>query len=135
MEDIDESDTDCSNRSAFVTPAFWDRCQEQNPTSYDLKSPNGRIQIRIQTGERLAYDVLVSGKTVLRNSTLSMDIDHKTLGLNPGVKSAKRGQVDREIKSPVPQKSAKIRENYKELRLEMDGNYAVVSDGSVSGWC
>jgi alpha-glucosidase len=98
----------------------------QQSSSYDLQSPNGHVQIRIQTGERLTYDVLVNGNPLLRSSTLSIDIDHKTLGLKPQVKSAKPVAVDREIQSPVPQKSAKIRENYKELRLEMEGDYRIV---------
>jgi alpha-glucosidase len=98
---------------------------EQSP-GYDLQSPNGRVQIRIQTGERLTYDVLVNGKTVLRNCRLSIDIDRKTLGLNPKVKAAEPSAIDREIEPVVRQKFAKVRENYKELRLEMEGNYAIV---------
>jgi alpha-glucosidase len=102
------------------------RTQAKALTTHDLSSPNGRIQIKIQTGERITYDVLVAGKPVLQNSTLSIDIDHITLGLNPVVKASKTNAVDREIVSPVPQKSARIHEAYKELRLEMEGNYAVV---------
>jgi len=94
--------------------------------SYVLSSPNGKIQIKLQTGERITYDVLVAGKPVLQNSTLSIDIDHTTLGLNPVVKANKTNSVDRYIVSPVPQKSARIHEAYKELRLEMEGNYAIV---------
>src|SRR5258705_12753357 len=98
----------------------------QQPKGYDLQSPNGKIQIRIQTGERLTYDILVNGKMVLRNCRMSIDIDRKTLGLNPKVKAAKPGGIDREIEPVVRQKFAKVRENYKELRLEMEGNYAIV---------
>ncbi len=94
-------------------------------TTHDLLSPNGRIQIRIQTGERLTYDVIVNGKTLLHNCTLSIDIDHKRYGLNPKITASKPSAVDREIQTVVPQKSATIREDYKELRLEMEGNYAV----------
>jgi alpha-glucosidase len=98
----------------------------QQPKGYDLQSPNGKIQIRIQTGERLTYDIMVNGKMVLRNCRLSIDIDRKTLGLNPKVKAAKPGAIDQEIEPVVRQKFAKVRENYKELRLEMEGNYAIV---------
>lgn len=95
-------------------------------SSYELQSPNGHNKVRIQAGEHLTYDVLVNDKIVLGSSSLSIDVDHNTLGLNPVIKSAKPSSVDRELVSPVPQKSAKIRENYSELRLEMSGNYAVV---------
>jgi len=95
-------------------------------TSYALSSPNSHIQLNIQTGDRLTYDVLVNGKTVINKATLSIDIDHTTLGLNPKVTASKPGSVDREISCPIPHKAAKIRETYKEVRLEMAGNYAVV---------
>ena len=82
----------------------------QNPSSHNLTSPNGHIQLNIQTGERLTYDVLVNGKPVASKSTLSIDIDHTTLGLNPRVTASKPGSVDREISCPVPHKAAKLRE-------------------------
>jgi alpha-glucosidase len=95
-------------------------------TSYDLSSPNGHIQIKIQAGERITYDIVVNSKTVIRNATLSLDIDHANLGANPKVNGTKNDSVARDIQCPVPQKSAKIHEAYTEVRLEMAGNYAVV---------
>jgi len=102
------------------------RTQATAFSTFDLSSPNGRVQVKIQTGERITYTVIVAGKPVIQDSTLSIDIDHTSLGLNPVVKSDKTSSVDREIISPVPLKSTKIREAYKELRLELEGNYAVV---------
>lgn len=93
---------------------------------YILSSPNNKVQIRIEAGERLLYDVWVSNKQVVRGAAISIDVDRKVLGQNPKVTNAKPSAVDREIVAPVPIKSAKIREAYKELRLEMEGNYAVV---------
>jgi alpha-glucosidase len=109
-----------------LIPCFAQSVVAQNPTSYTLSSPNGHIQVNIQASDRLYYDVMVNGKQLLTKATLSIDIDHTTLGLNPRVTSSKTNSVDREIACPVPHKSAKIREAYKELRLEMAGNYAIV---------
>src|SRR5690349_2602150 len=74
----------------------------QTQGSYTLSSPNSHIQLNIQTGERLTYDVLVNGKPVVTKSTLSIDIDHTTLGLNPKVTASKQSSVDREISCPIP---------------------------------
>src|SRR5215468_5875294 len=93
---------------------------------YELQSPDGKLQIKIRVGERISYDVLVSGKPILANCTLSLDVDHQQLGLKPRVKSAKPGSVDRELTVVVPQKSAKVREHYQELRLDLEGAYAVI---------
>ncbi|MBZ5648958.1 MAG: glycoside hydrolase family 97 protein [Acidobacteriia bacterium] len=94
--------------------------------SYNLLSPDKRLEVRIRTGERFQYDVLFKGTALLQNSSFSIDIDHTTLGLQPKVKTTKERSYDGILEPPVRQKFAKVRENYNELRLTMDGNYAVV---------
>ena len=93
--------------------------------SYSLKSPDNRIEIQIHLAERIAYDILLNGQPLVKDSTLSINIDRKMLGENPQVKSTKKDSVDRILEPVVRQKFAKIRERYNELHLEMDGGYAV----------
>jgi alpha-glucosidase len=95
-------------------------------SDYSLRSPDQRIEVRIHITDHLTYDVLVNGGPLLQNSTLSMKIDRATLGAQPRVKAKRQQTINREIVPAVPQKFARIRENYNELRLEMEGNYAVV---------
>src|SRR5580658_1476311 len=95
-------------------------------SEYELRSPDNRIEIRIRTTGRIQYDVLLKGKTLLRDSLLSINIDHKTLGIEPMVLAAKERAVDQMIEPTIRQKFARIHENYRELRLEMEGGYAVV---------
>ena len=94
--------------------------------SYSLLSPDQRIEVKIRTGDRFSYDVLFKGAVLLQNSTFSIDIDHNTLGLQPKVTTARERSYDGILEPPVRQKFARVRENYNELRLELDGNYAVV---------
>lgn len=98
----------------------------QQQWDYRVLSPDRRIEVRVGTAGRVRYDVLVNGKTLLRDSTLSLDVERRTLGLNPKVREARPRASDRWIEPPVRQKSARIRDNYNELRLEMDGSYTVV---------
>ena len=95
-------------------------------SSYDLKSPDNRIEVRIRTSGQLRYDVLLRGNALLENATLSLDVEHKKLGLQPKVTSAKPRSNDQVVEPVVRQKFAKIRDHYNELRLTMDGGYAVV---------
>lgn len=95
-------------------------------SSYDLKSPDSRIEVRIRTSGQLRYDVLLRGNALLENATLSLDVEHKKLGLQPKVTSAKPRSNDQVVEPVVRQKFAKIRDHYNELRLTMDGGYAVV---------
>jgi alpha-glucosidase len=95
-------------------------------SSYELRSPDNRIEVRIRTAEKIQYDVLLGGRTLLENSTFSLDIEHKSLGLQPKVIEAKERTNDQTIKPAVRQKFAQIHENYKELRLSMEGGYAII---------
>jgi alpha-glucosidase len=91
-----------------------------------LKSPDGRIEVQVKAGERLQYDVRLDGKPVLQDAALSLDVDGTALGANPKVKGAKTRPVDSVVEPPVRQKSEKIRDHFNELRLELQGGYAVV---------
>ena len=95
-------------------------------SAYTLRSPDQKIEVRVRAGDRFNYDVLFNGNLLLHDSALSIKIDQTTLGLQPGVKANKERTVNQEIVPAVPQKSARIKENYNELRLEMEGNYAIV---------
>src|SRR6202049_2091576 len=94
--------------------------------SYSLLSPDKRIEVKVRTSDRFSYDVLFKGTVLLQNSTFSIDIDHNTLGLQPKVKTAKERSYDGTLEPPVRQKFARVRENYNELRLTLEGNYAVI---------
>ena len=95
-------------------------------SSYTLFSPDHRLEVRIHAADRLSYDVLLNGNPLLRNSTLSLNINRVNLGAQPKVRATKQRSENKEIVCPVPQKSARIREHHNELRLEMEGDYAVV---------
>jgi alpha-glucosidase len=95
-------------------------------SSYDLKSPDSRIEVRIRTAGQLRYDVLLRGTPLLENATLSLDVDHKKLGIQPIVSGAQPRSYDQIVEPVVRQKFAKIRDHYNELKLTMNGGYAVV---------
>lgn len=95
-------------------------------SSYDLRSPNKKIEIRIRTAGQLRYDVLLEGRPLLENCTLSLDVEHNKLGVAPRVASAKQRSHDQVIEPAVRQKFARVRDHYNELRLSMQGGYAVV---------
>ena len=95
-------------------------------TGYTLRSPDQNIELRIRSLDRLTYDVLLNGKPLLQDSAISIKIDQTTFGLKPKVKTTKERTVNQEVVPAVPQKFSRIRENYNERRLDLEGNYAVV---------
>lgn len=111
---------------SFVLVLWLSTVSVTAQSTYSLRSPDQKIEVRIRAADRLSYDVLLNGNLLLENSTLSMKINHFNLGAQPRVRAAKPDSENREIVSPVPQKSVRIREHYNELRLEMEADYSVV---------
>jgi alpha-glucosidase len=95
-------------------------------SSYDLRSPDDRIEIRIHTARQIRYDVVLNGGSLLENCTLSLKVDDKILGIDAKVIDAKRRAYDHVEVPVVRQKFAQIRDHYNELRLTMEGGYSVV---------
>jgi alpha-glucosidase len=81
--------------------------------------------VRVETPERLRYSVRFGGELLVDRATLSLDVDRSVLGVAPKLRS-RRPRASTACRRPVPRRSAKIAERYAELRLEMQGRYAVV---------
>ena len=109
-----------------IVSSFFVAGQAVAQSSHSLHSPDQRIEVRIRLADRIRYDVLLNGKLLIQASTLSLKTSSTTLGLNPRVKDAKKRSVDQWLEPVVRQKFAKLRESYHEVRLEMEGNYAIV---------
>jgi alpha-glucosidase len=116
-----------ATRTSLITlAALWFGSAVSAQSSYDLRSPDNRIEVRIRRAQSIRYDVLLKGQTLLENCTLSLDLDHKVLGRDAKVLRFKERNVNNVLEPAVRQKFAKIHENFNELRLEMDGGYAAV---------
>jgi len=114
-----------SGRMLCVIVIFMAAITGVAQSSYDLRSPDNRIELRIHTADRVHYDVLFNGRALLENCTLSLDVEHKKLGISPKVLDAKQRSNDQIIRPTIRQKFAQLRDAYNELRLTMDGGYAV----------
>ena len=112
--------------AVVLVPLMWLAGSAMAQASYSLSSPNRQIAVTIHIGDRIQYDVGFKGTPLLQNSSFTIDIDHSMLGLQPKVRSTKEDSRDVILEPPVRQKFAKIHEHYNQLRIEMEGNYAVV---------
>src|ERR1017187_42071 len=92
-------------------------------SSFDLRSPDGRIEIKIRTAGQIRYDVVLKGRAVLENSTLSLDVEHKKLGVQSKVIGAQQRSSDQIVEPVIREKFAKIRDHYNELKLNLAGDY------------
>lgn len=114
------------NSLTFLLAAFMTLSLGAAPKQYNLTSPDGRLEMKINVGEGLSYDVLRDGVLLLENSRMSMTLQDGTVYGAPGqtLKRARTRSVDRTVKSPVYKKS-EVEEKFNELTLEFKGFKAV----------
>jgi len=93
--------------------------------SYSVRSPDGRIEIKVHVADRISYDVYLKDKELLEESRLAMNLDHVVLGANPKIASTKERSSDQILEPVVREKFAKIRDNFHELRLQLQDGLGV----------
>ncbi|HMG34039.1 MAG TPA: glycoside hydrolase family 97 protein [Blastocatellia bacterium] len=119
-------------------PGYTNPTKSEPADHYKVQSPDGRIEIDVDTREGIRYNVSLSGTNLLQSCELSLDVNHKTLGPGCRVKKSSQKSQDHQIEPQIKRKSAKIHEAYNELRLEMEADYAVVfrayNEGAAYRW-
>ena len=93
--------------------------------TYQLTSPDGKVETTITAGSTLAYSISVDGKQVLAPSALSMSLSNNSVwGTNVKVKKADRSTINEEVPSPVYRATA-LPNHCNVLTLQCAGNYNV----------
>ena len=93
--------------------------------TYQLTSPDGKVETTITAGTTLAYSISVDGKQVLAPSALSMSLSNNSVwGTNVKVKKADRSTINEEVPSPVYRATA-LPNHCNVLTLQCAGNYNV----------
>ena len=91
-----------------------------------LKSPDGKNEIRLVTGNDLRIEVLRDGKTRVAPTPISMTLEGKgTLGASPKITANATSQISGVIPTPIYKKS-EIRENGNEAAITFEGNWQVI---------
>lgn len=88
------------------------------PKTYQLKSPDGRIEVTVEAGEGISYMMTCNGDVILEKSPAAMYLtDGTVFGGAQKVSKVSRRTVDQTIPTPVYRKS-EVRDNYNELTLK-----------------
>ncbi|MFD2938421.1 glycoside hydrolase family 97 protein [Flavobacterium notoginsengisoli] len=92
--------------------------------SYEVKSPDGRIQIKVNHSDKISWSASLNGNLIIENAEAGMDFSSKTnFGLNPKVKKQTVKSVSQNIHAIVPIKESEIKDEYTELSITYQGNY------------
>jgi alpha-glucosidase len=98
-----------------------------NAQNYNLKSPDGRIQLQINLEKYLTYSIYFDGREVMKNCKAYMILnDEPSPGVEPEILKTTQRAVNEIIISPVPFKRKNIPDNFNETTIVCKGNYSVV---------
>ena len=89
------------------------------------KSPDGQTCVNVTLADRIYYDVVSKGETLLKQSVIGMQLRDKALGEKPVLKKKKVSTVKETVTPIFPLKYSKVENNYTLLTLDMKGGYAV----------
>ncbi len=94
--------------------------------TYQLKSPDGKLNVSINVGKALSYSLSYQGNEMLAASPIAMQLEGKTsFGINSKLKSAKTSSHNGVI-AAFAYKKDKISDNYNELALTFKENFSLI---------
>ena len=90
-----------------------------------VKSPDGQVQLNVTLSDKVYYDVISRGETLIEKGHLGMTLDCANIGSNPLMRSKKVKTVEETVQPLMSLKSAQIENKYTSLMMNMKGNYSV----------
>ncbi len=109
-----------------------------NAKEYTVKSPSGKIQIKVSVNETINYSVSLNGNKIIAPSTISLKISDGIIwGKKAKVKKAKTISVSEDIIPVVQRKYSKIENDYNQLTLSFKGyllQFRAYDEGTAYRW-
>ena len=98
---------------------------KSNTIEYEVKSPDGKIEMTISVGDEVKYSVKHENTVIIENSVISMELgDGTVLGQKGSIKSVKTNSAN-EIIDAYFYKKKEVINNYNELIINFKGNYSL----------
>jgi len=97
-------------------------CQEK---TFQLQSPNGRIKVSLNVGDKIYYSVSINNKPLMIQNYLILKLQDEVLGEKPKLLNVKRAKVSEVLKPYISLKFSAVDNKYNSILLSFKGNYAV----------
>ncbi len=98
----------------------------QKVKSFNLKSPDNKLELKVSAGSRLLYEVSYKNMAILLPSAISMTIGKgEVLGENIKISSVRQKSADETVQ-PLFGKFKYLKNNYNELVINSKDDYSVV---------
>ena len=98
----------------------------QNSKSFEIKSPDNKISVTFEVGDKMLWSVQHEGEQIIASSPISMQLKGgEVLGDHAKITASKAEKVDQVI-SAFNYKKASIPDHYNQLTVNCKGDYGVV---------
>jgi len=98
----------------------------QKTSTYHVKSPDGKLDVIIETAAKISWSVSYEQEPVIRPSSVSLTIgEGEILGDHPILLHAKTASVNSSFLTPIYRKKSVV-DKYDELSLEFKGGYGII---------
>jgi alpha-glucosidase len=115
----------CSAVLAADAPPPSPGAQAPAPSSYTLRSPDGRTSIGIEASAGVRWTADRGGARVIEPSAIGLAVDGRALGTGR-VRDAARTRADGRIDSVFYPRRAVVEDRYEQITLTMDDGLAIV---------
>jgi len=114
----------------FVNLSFSQKKQD-----FTVKSPNGKIEVKINVDDKISWTILHEKDVILAPSEMSITLDENiVLGKNAVVLNSKKETVNTSFETPLYKKKS-VQNNYNQLTLKFKNDfsieYRVFDDGAA----
>jgi len=93
---------------------------------YQLKSPNGKFELNVETGEKICYSLKHENTTVIISSPLSMSLsNNKVLGIKSKVKNVRRRKINENIPTAIYKRN-QIRNHCNEMIMTFREGFQLI---------
>ncbi|MDB5148739.1 MAG: Retaining alpha-galactosidase [Mucilaginibacter sp.] len=98
----------------------------QTTKNYHVKSPDGKIDLSITTGDKIEWSVKHEDTEIITPSAISMTLQSgEVLGKSPFVKNTKTASADQYFNTPIYKKD-KVHDQYNQLNISFKGDYSLI---------
>jgi alpha-glucosidase len=98
----------------------------QNGKTYNVKSPDGKLNITISAGASVTWSVKREYADIIMPSAISITLDNgEVLGKNTSIKKATPSSVNETMSTPI-YKKAQVQNNYNQLLITFKGDYGII---------
>jgi alpha-glucosidase len=97
----------------------------QSSPRYEVKSPDGRITLHLEVGDKLQWAVQYAGEPILLPSPVSIQLESgETLGESCSVKSCEARSIDSEFQAINYRKSV-VKDQHTQLLVQLADDYGI----------